>query len=344
MTTLIIDWSPIAYGNLFSATNYIKTSDHIKISKDQKNKYNLSEYKDIVIQKIFEEISKLRNKFDLTQDDEIIIATDTSTKEGYWRRDVWEGYKHGRKDTRDKSNIQWDKAFDLFQEMLKVLNDCSNLKVIQVPRTEGDDIIFVLSEYIKNDVIIFSSDHDFVQCISDSCKFWRTTRTQGMENSDFVKITENEKEEEIQKHVIQGDSGDGFGNIKAYSRFSNEFLEKYPEFKGKELKVYPKRFQIDQMFKRKYGEDKDAYNHPKYGYKMFKRSKKSLDQILDENPIYKMNYEMNKTLALPESIPQEIKEKIIKSYERKHNSDYSCLIEYLTENGLFELTSLIYTM
>ncbi len=338
--TLIIDWSPIAYGNLFSATNYIKTNNFITVSKDENKKYNLNEYKDIVIQKIVEEIAGLRNKFELSYDDEIIIATDTSTKEGYWRKDIWEGYKSKRKDQRDKSNIQWDTAFVLFQEILEKFDLCTNLKVIQVPRTEGDDIIFVLSEYIKNEVIIYSSDHDFLQCVSDNCKFWRTTRTQGMEKSDFCYVTKEEKEDIIQEHIISGDDGDGFGHFKQYSRFSEEFLDKYPQYKNKELELYPKRFKIQEMFKKKYGEDAKAYNHPRFGYKSFKKSKKELKNVLKENKIFEMNYQMNKKLALPEYIPQEIKEQIINNYEREHNNDSNCFDDFLIKNKLFELTSL----
>ncbi len=346
MKTLIIDWSPVAYGNLFSATNYIKTDKYIQVEKDENGKYNLDKYKDIVVQKIIEEISSLRNKFNLSQDDEIIIATDTSTKEGYWRKDIWAGYKSKRKDERDKSNVQWDKAFVLFQEVLEKLDKCTNLKVIQVPRTEGDDIIFVLSEYLqdKNDVIIYSSDHDMLQCVNENVKFWRTTRTQGMENSSFQEISKEEVKEIILDHIIGGDPGDGFYHIKSFSRFSDKFLKEYPHLEGKELQAYPKRFQIDQMFKKKHGEKVSAYNHPRYGYKTFKKSKKTLKEILKTNPIFEMNYQMNKELALPENIPDEIKEQIIKSYEREHGNDLGCFIEYLTDLGLFDLTSLVYLM
>jgi len=340
---LIVDWSPVIYGNLFSATNTVKKDKNIKVSKVD-GKYNLDEYKDIVIFKIIEELSMLRNKFDLSQDDEIVIATDTSTKEGYWRKDVWAGYKSKRKKARDDSDIQWDKAFDLFQEINDVLSRCSNFKVLSVPRTEGDDIVFVLSKYLSlkgKEVIIHSSDHDFIQCLEyDKVKFWRTTRSTGMDNSSFYKASATELEDIIMEHVIQGDPGDGFGNIKAYSRFSEDFLKIYPYMKNKELKAYPKRFQIEKQFEEKY--DKPAYNHPRYGYKMFLRSKKTVEEIISENPIYELNYKMNRDLALPETIPSWVSKDIIEAYEKPSNKqDYRCLYDFLIENKLFEVTSSI---
>jgi len=347
MKHLILDWSPIAYGNLFSATTYVQKTKHLNVEKDL-GKYNLDQYRDIVIQKIIEEISSLRNKFDLEQSDEIIIATDTSTSKGYWRKDVWEGYKYKRKEARDKSNIQWDKAFCLFQEILETLRECSSLNVVSIPRTEADDIIFILSEYIPKqldgEVIIYSSDHDFMQCVNNNVKFWRTTRSHGMENSTWYNAAEDEIKDIINSHVIGGDLGDGFGNIKHYSRFSKEFLKIYPGLTGKELQVYPKRFVLEQMFKKKYGEDAEVYNHPRYGYKMFKNSKKSLKSVLKENKIFHMNFKMNKKLALPSGIPNNIKTDIITNYldnSKKNTSDYMCLSDFMINNNLFELTSQI---
>ncbi len=343
MKILIVDWSPVIYGNLFSATNLIKKDKTIKVNKID-GKYVLEQYKDIVIQKIIEELSTLRNKFELSAEDEIVIATDTSTKEGYWRKDVWKGYKSKRKKARDDSEIQWDKAFDLFQEINEVLKNCSSFKVLSIPRTEGDDIIFVLSKYLSlqgREVIIHSSDHDFIQCLEyDNVKFWRTTRSTGMDNSDFYEASGAELEDIIMEHVIQGDPGDGFGNIKAYSRFSEDFLKAYPYLKGKELQAYPKRFDIELAFEKKY--NKKAYNHPRYGYKMFLRSKKTVDEIIKENPIYELNYQMNRDLALPETIPAWVSKEIINMYEKPNpEKKYNCLFDFLMENRLFQVTSRI---
>jgi hypothetical protein len=332
---LILDWSPIIYGNLFSGTNEAKKENMPK----EDGKYILENYKDIVIYKIFQELSEYKNKF--SNNDVMVIATDNSTG-GYWRKDVWEGYKYHRKDQRDQSNIQWDKAYELFAEVEDILDRCSSYKVLSVPRAEGDDIVFVLSEYLKDyEVTIVSSDHDFIQTLKHpNVKFWRTTRTVDMNDSDYYNATPEEIDEEIQKHIIQGDLGDGFGNIKHYSRFSKAFLEKYPQYEGKEYELYPKRFKIDIMFKEKYGVD--AYSQPRFGYKMLKKSKKNIEDILEENKIYKLNYEMNQKLALPENIELGVKNDIITQYNQKPDTkNGACLSKYFMKNGLFELSGLL---
>ena len=338
---ILIDMSPLLYSNLFSATNTAR-KEHIKKID---GKFNLDEYKDVVIFKIFDELSKIKTQFDVTDEDEVILAFDNSTG-GYWRKDIWPGYKSKRKKARDDSEIQWDKAFDLFKEIRETLTNCSSFKCISINKVEADDIIFVLSKHfslIDEKSIIVSVDHDFIQCLEyDNTEFYRTKKSQGKE-SEYYEATAAELEDIILEHCIAGDPGDGFFNIKSYSRFSEDFLKIYPQFEGEEKRLYPKRFEINQAFEDKH--NKSAYNHPRYGYKMFLRTKKTIDEILDENEIYKWNYEMNRKLALPESIPSEISKEIIDTYKESSNEmNYQCMYDFLMKYSLFESTSNILSM
>jgi len=87
---------------------------------------------------------------------------------------------------------------------------------------------------------------------------------------------------------------------------------------------------------------KQAYNHPRFGYKMFLKSKKTLEELLNENEIYEKNYKMNRNLALPENIPSYISKEIIQDFkDAKAEADYECLTKYFTENRLIELISQI---
>ena len=348
MKKLIIDWSPVIYGNLFGSVALIKRDPYYKkrvkiFEKDGVKKYDLDTFKDVVVYKIFDELSKLRNQFNLDKNDEIIIATDTPDG-GYWRKDVWEGYKAKRGKTRDESDVDWDKAYELFDEINDVIIKNTSFKMVSVPRTEGDDIVFVLSEYLSqnpnNQVIIHSSDHDFFQCIKDNVQFWRTTRSCGLENSSFCCITPQEKHEIIQEHVIAGDPGDGFGHIKQYSQFSDKFLEVYPQYKNREKDFYKKRFQVDTKFFEKYGVP--AYKHPRFGYKTFKKSKKDIESLLNENDIYRWNYELNQKLALPENIPDNLKQQIITAYkEAPSELNPKELMKYFQKYNLLELYGLL---
>ena len=322
MKVLLIDFSPVLYGNVFSGTSLAESSMNLKKNKDS-GKYNFDKYKFIVFSKIFEEIASLKHKFSA---DEVVICADS--KEGYWRKDIWEGYKHKRAEQRDKTPIEWNKVFEFSMEIQKIFEECTSYKMLNIPKVEGDDIIFVLTEYLSkrgDEVIIYSSDHDFLQCLQfDNVQFWRTTRTVGMENSSFETIDRIELKDLVLEHIIKGDPGDGFGNIKHYSRFSDDFLEVYPHMRGKELQAYPKRFQIEVLFREKYG--KEAYSHPAFGYKAMKQKGQTLKDVLIENPIYKKNFELNCRLALPQNIPEDIREQIITDYNNsKAIRDNQCL-------------------
>ena len=103
--------------------------------------------------------------------------------------------------------------------------------------------------------------------------------------------------------------------------------------------MYPKRFELDKLFESKFGES--AYNHPRYGYKMFLNSKKTVEDLLNENEIYKLNYKLNRQIALPEGIPTEISSEIIKNYNNQPKKSPAELQKYFTENHLFEMNARI---
>jgi hypothetical protein len=166
---------------------------------------------------------------------------------------------------------------------------------------------------------------------------FRTRKTQRL-SGVYVEKTQEELNEMEEEHCIAGDSGDGFLHIKSWSQFSDEFLKEHPRFKGKEIELYDKHHIIEKMYNEKYNWEKSAYKHPRFGYKSFKKSKKTLQDLFNENPIYKWNYERNKKLCLPSGIPQEYKEQIIEAY---HNAESKRsakeLQKFFTKNQLFDL-------
>ena len=333
---LIFDLSPCLYGSLFSATSAQKRLGVKPVKKDRYEcaKFDF-DYGDVLSFKILDEITQLKTKFGV---DEIIIAADNS-KGGYWRKDYWSGYKYGRSKGRDQSEIEWDSAFPVFEQIKDQLKDNISYKLLDIPRAEADDIGFVLSEYLSDqgdEVILFSVDHDWIYNMKHpGVQVWKDNRT-SKKDSHYRDIEPGEILELEIDHLIGGDIGDYIRNVKAYSVFSPEFKEKYPD--KNELAVWDKRHEIDVAFETKFGVS--AYKHPRYGYKMFLRSKLTIMELLATNPIYKKNYELNKIIAMPDGIPQHIRAQIIEEY---NSADITKrpkeLQKYFKENGLFELTA-----
>ncbi len=332
MRTLIVDFSPILYSNFISASSEMKRNG---LAPNSEGKLDLSAegYKEIIQYKILEELSDLKFKF---KADEIVIATDNA-KEGYWRKDVYPIYKAKRKDTRDKSDLDWNGAFEIFDIVKDQIDKNTSFKLVNEPKTEGDDCMFVLSEYLSrqgHEVILHSLDHDTVYNLKNQgVKWWRHVKTTKQPGS-YQTVDAGEILELEMKHLIQGDAGDNIKNVKSFSRFSKKFKELYPD--KKEVDVYDKRFQLDEIFENTYGES--AYNHPRYGAKTFMKSKKTVEELLKENIIFEKNYMLNRQIALPEGIPVEISSSIIKSYNTVSCSrNTKELQEYFTTSGAFEL-------
>ena len=339
--------SPIMYGALFSVTSSAKKNG----AKPDENGLIPFDYKQDLLFKIVEEVSQFKQQFSA---DEIILAFDNS-KGSYWRKDFYDRYKYGRSRGRDESELDWAKAFEVFEELRTMFDEWSTLKVISVDRCEADDTAFVLSEYFSKNsddtTILHTLDHDWEHNLTyDNAKLFKTRKTQRLPGI-YVEKTKEELKDATHEHCIAGDPGDGFLHIKSWTQFSPEFLEMYPKYEGREIELYDKHHLIEKAFDDKMellhpNEKKlpKAYKHPRFGYKSFKKGKKSLQDILVENPIHVKNYDRNKRLCLPTGIPQNYRNSIIAEYEREHQSNVQKLQSYLIKNGLFELTAKIMSL
>ena len=148
-TVLIIDGHNIAYRCLYSTIFH---------NPDDGEDFYL--WRHAVLNSIFSVVTKFNpNK--------LVLAFD---EKGSWRYDFYENYKAHRKGAREKNKIKidWDRFFVVFEEFINDIKETfKNIYVIKLPRTEGDDIIGVLSnDVFKTDkVIIVSNDGDMHQLL-----------------------------------------------------------------------------------------------------------------------------------------------------------------------------------
>lgn len=323
--------SPIFYRWTFSSTT--EASKTLKVNED--GLYNFDEYKDTFIYMVMDFIAKFKIRFGV---EEVVLAIDSKP---YWRQDFWSGYKHGRQ-SNDKSGVDWDKAKQAQFEIIDILSSFTSFKVIKLTGAEGDDIGFVLSEELSkrgHEVIVKSLDHDWIyNLVHDNVKYWETKHTVQNKTCGWVEFDENEINDLKYEHCMFGDRGDFLLPVVYYSVFSDEFKKKYPNLT--ELKAYPKRYEIDESFKRTFGVS--AYKHPRMGAKSFKKKMDkegfTPQEFLARNPIYQMNYDLNKKLALPSGIPQKIRDIIIEEYDKAPTDlDNKELANYFMKYGMLDL-------
>ena len=82
---------------------------------------------------------------------QIVIACDGRK---YWRKEIFEHYKAGRKKARDASDLDWKLIFDTLSEMREDLVKYFPYKVVHVERAEADDIIAVMTKWVQSNELV----------------------------------------------------------------------------------------------------------------------------------------------------------------------------------------------
>ena len=232
---------------------------------------------------------------------ELVICCDGRK---YWRRDIFEHYKAGRKKARDASDLNWTLIFDTLSMIRNELVENFPYKVIHLERAEADDVIAVLTKWTQDNglvqtglmeepqkVLILSSDADFIQLQDYS----NVTQWSPMQKK-FVKANKKEIREKYITHVVKA-GDDGIPNILSAD---DVFV------KGERQKpVSSKRLQ--EFFE------------------------KGFDAC--QNDTERRNWQRNATLIDFGFIPMDIQKEIVDTYiNSKPVNDKMKLFEYLANN------------
>jgi len=158
---ILIDYSQVAIANI------LQFADDIKKNSDDKDKAV-----NIIRHAILTSLKSYKKKYG-REYGELIIACDGRN---YWRKDIFPFYKAGRKENRDKSDLDWKLIFDTMAEIRVDLAEHFPYKVIHLDKAEADDVIGVLVKWTQSNglitqglyeepqkVLIISSDGDFKQ-------------------------------------------------------------------------------------------------------------------------------------------------------------------------------------
>lgn len=168
---------------------------------------------------------------------EIVMAVDARE---YWRREYFPQYKGARKKKREESKTDWKSIFDIASQLRGEFKEFFPYRFVEVPMTEGDDIIAVLSKYSQtNDlttvglfgdepqrVLIKSNDGDFAQLHKyKNVRQWNPILKKYIKSSD---------KHALLLKCLSGDEGDGIPNIKTNDNF---FME---EVRGRQASITQK--------------------------------------------------------------------------------------------------------
>lgn len=223
----------------------------------------------------------------------IVLCCDNKN---FWRKDFFPQYKGQRKKIRENSGYDWSMIFNTISKTKSDLRKYFPYKIIEVDRTEADDIIGTLvknfSKYEKT--IIISSDKDFKQLQ----KYPNVKQYSPILKKFLVTESPNEY---IREHIIRGDSGDGVPN----------FLSDDDVFVTENKRQKP-------LSRKKLTEWLDLSRDP--------------EDFCDSNMLEK--YKRNERLVDLSFIPEEIQDKILQEFSQEPVGDMTKVFNYFIENKM----------
>lgn len=194
---ILIDYNQVIISNLM-----------MQVNKSHTGEMNEDLIRHMVLNSIRAYTKQYKDKFG-----ETVIACDGPS---YWRKEYYPYYKAGRKKARDASALDWKLIFNTLDKIKSELTEFFPYRVINLPRTEADDVIGVLTEKVANafpseEVLILSSDKDFVQLqqYGGVSQFSPILKK-------FVKV--DDPAAYLREHILQGDRGDGIPNFLSADR------------------------------------------------------------------------------------------------------------------------------
>lgn len=304
----------------------------------------------LILQELYSVYQEHKNKFG-----NMVLCLDNASG-GYWRKDVYSGYKSKRKSSKEVSPINWDEVYVYINNLLKNITEHLPWRVVSVKRAEADDIMLALSRHFNNQekILIYSPDKDMIQAQKNANS--NVFQYSALTKKWLIPEHKNDDMEDwLLEHVCLGDSGDEVPRIVDETIFSENFLkylkdncisEDNPvDFKANlSAEKKAELLQNYNVYKtNKKGEptELDIYFKERLGLSTLKKKIEKiggLEAFLDSHPMYRENYKRNFTLVMEEGIPVDIWNNIILEYkEAKEDFNPVEFEKFLDENNLSQL-------
>lgn len=191
---ILMDFNQVILASLFQAVG-----NHTNIDIDE----------NVIRHMFLNSVRMNRKKFNQEYGEIIICADGKNT----WRRDAYPYYKANRKKTRDKSDLDWNKVFNIMNVIRDEMREFFPYKVIHIDHCEADDIIGTIIHNEGTEMntgaekyLVLSADKDFIQLQTYA----------NVDQYDPIRkrwLTDNNPTQFLEEHIIKGDSGDGVPNI-----------------------------------------------------------------------------------------------------------------------------------
>lgn len=337
---ILIDYGHLSSRILFQSILLCKP-------KKIKGKYNTEDFKSFMIHGILSSIGYFIKEF--KSYGEVVVCLEGQS----WRKKVFPDYKANRQENKEKSDINFDEIYPVFDEIAEALKNYFGVKTLRSKYAEGDDVIAVLSKLgseNKQKTLVVSSDKDFNQLfrypyvdIYDPIKKEFRTKPKSL----------NEIENDLKIHILKGDATDNIPGIlsntvfseefKKYLRENNIFCEDPKDFFNLSVSSeLIEKYDIYEVYKS--GKNKGKPKGGKLIYKTTPLTSKKINDLLemdldDENCKYHQTYKRNKKLIDFNSIPSKISDDIIESFKNMDKATLNTceMMNFCTKYNLKQL-------
>ena len=228
---------------------------------------------------------------------EMVIACDNTN---YWRKQVFPYYKANRKKNIEKSELDWKAIFECLNKIRSELKEYFPYRVVDIEAAEADDVIATL---VKKFGSVMNAGEQIL-ILSGDKDFIQLHTYGNVSQYDPVRkkfIKHEDPERYLKEHIIKGDSGDGVPNILSADNCLVTGERQKPVM-SKNLEQWVKL---------------------------------TPEEFCNANTL--RNYYRNKQLIDLTSVPEEIGQKVIASYESQVGKSREKLFNYFIVNKLKHL-------
>ena len=253
---------------------------------------------------ILNSLRSYRTKFGADYGDMVIACDNTN----YWRRKMFPYYKANRKKAQEKSDLDWKAIFECLNKIRAELKEFFPYRVIDIESAEADDVISTLVNqfgYTSDDgLAMMSFNSEKLLILSGDKDFIQLHKYENVKQYDPTRkkwITHKNPGQYLKEHILKGDAGDGVPNILSSD---NCFVvgERQRPLTAKKMEHY------------------------------LKLTPNEMETAIARN------YMRNKQLIDLDETPEDIRVKVMESYQAQENKDRSKLMNYFIANKLRNLT------
>lgn len=275
---ILIDFNQVAISNFYQNMKSVKEGDEVQ--------------PDLLKHMILNSLRMLAAKYK-QEYGEVVLACDSNS----WRKEYFPYYKHKRYEKKKSDKVNWDRVYNIINELLGDIEENFPYKVIRVNGAEGDDVIGTLVQhyYTYEKIMIISSDRDFVQ-------LQKYPNVRQYSPTQKEEVTTENPLRDLKQKIIYGQDKDGIPNFRSSDDVFATDARQKPIRKDK----------LEEWL------DKPIWE--------IQREEKDGDQI-------KQFWDRNRKLIDLDYIPEKVQEEIIDRYNRPTNNDKNALMSYLQSQG-----------